>query len=533
MADFFVRPDASHGGTNAGTSFANAWQGWAAINWATLVAGSRLYVCGAFTPSSVISVGAHGGALGNPVTLDFSYATLPGSVVPVTSTHYLWCTKSHTNFVGGNGGGLMHAMLVGGAGGGVSDITVQGLAYSCSGDNVALKFAGGNTEVYADILITGNSFTSPATATNASAVQWFCGTGVLSTFSRLKIQGNTFTDYNASRSILHFRSQTDSTAGTRMADIEVYDNAFLRCDGVCCDFELVGTTSAPDNCAGIKIKRNTYTDCTQNVGGFGGAAIVTGFGRSTTSGWGLNEISDNNALRIGGAVGFIDLLWGSYDVRRNIGDTFNSNTIDANGILFDTGCHDSVAQGNFIKNINGKAGVANSGCGIMFLDGCERCYAYGNIFDTMRNGIFFGASVIGAYGAGNYVVNNTFLNVSIEAVHVSSSASLLGSQIVKNNVFTGTGYKVNDATAITWTGEDYNVFFGFASGNVNHTNGSHDSFADPQIDPTTYKPLPGSPCIGTGAWAGYFSDNSGKPFKIPSSIGANENFALIARAPRI
>lgn len=533
MANFFVRPDASHGGSNNGTSFANAWQGWAGINWAPLVAGSRLYVCGAYTPAGILSVGAHGGVLGNPVVIDFSFPALPGSIVPTVTTNYLWCTKSHTSFIGGNGGGLLSSMLIGGVGGGVSDLLFQGLRYSCTGDNVSLKFAGGNTEVYADILIDNNSFTSPGIATNASAIQWFCGSAVLSTFSRLTIQNNTFTDYKASRSILHFRSQTNSTAGTRMQDVKVQGNTFLRCDGVCNDFELIGTTSAPDNCAGIQIERNTYTDITQNASGFGGAMIITGFGRSTTPGFGLNTIHDNKALRVAGDVGFIDVLWGSYDIRRNDGDTISSNNIDGNAILFDTGTHDSVAQGNKMRNIRGKSGVANSGCGIMFLDGCERCYAHGNIFDNVRVGVFFGASMNGIYGTGNIVSNNTFLNVMVEAIHVSSTTSLLASHTVKNNVFTGVGFRVNDLTAITWTGEDSNFFFGFGSGNVGHTNGALDQFIDPKIDPSTYRPLSGSPCIGAGRFSGHFNDFSNRPFKLPMSVGAYECYAIKPRYNRV
>ena len=49
--------------------------------------------------------------------------------------------------------------------------------------------------------------------------------------------------------------------------------------------------------------------------------------------------------------------------------------------------------------------------------------------------------------------------------------------------------------------------------------------ADPLLD-SSYGPLTGSPCMGAGAFVGYFSDASGRPFKNPPTIGAYEDYTI-------
>ena len=56
MATWWVRPDASHGGANDGTSYADAWQGAAEIIWASLDGtDDTLYVCGAWGVGFTVS----------------------------------------------------------------------------------------------------------------------------------------------------------------------------------------------------------------------------------------------------------------------------------------------------------------------------------------------------------------------------------------------------------------------------------------------------------------------------------------------
>lgn len=72
-ANWFVRPGSSFGGTNAGTSYANAWKDWSSVAWASVSAGDTIYSCGYFNAGSgatqYINV-AKDGAAGAPITVN-------------------------------------------------------------------------------------------------------------------------------------------------------------------------------------------------------------------------------------------------------------------------------------------------------------------------------------------------------------------------------------------------------------------------------------------------------------------------------
>ncbi len=72
-ATWYVRPGSSFGGTNAGTSYANAWQDWSSVVYASMAAGDTLIACGTFSYSgagaSFITTVATSGSAGNPFTV--------------------------------------------------------------------------------------------------------------------------------------------------------------------------------------------------------------------------------------------------------------------------------------------------------------------------------------------------------------------------------------------------------------------------------------------------------------------------------
>jgi Concanavalin A-like lectin/glucanases superfamily len=79
-ATWYVRPNGGSYGTENGTSYANAWDGFSNIVWGTngVVAGDTLYICGAHL-DTYLDVGASGseGAL---ITIRGDYSNDPGSI---------------------------------------------------------------------------------------------------------------------------------------------------------------------------------------------------------------------------------------------------------------------------------------------------------------------------------------------------------------------------------------------------------------------------------------------------------------------
>ena len=58
--DYFVRPEGGSYGQGDGSSYENAWAGFAAIDWSAISPGETLYVCGEFYDGSGLSIGASG-----------------------------------------------------------------------------------------------------------------------------------------------------------------------------------------------------------------------------------------------------------------------------------------------------------------------------------------------------------------------------------------------------------------------------------------------------------------------------------------
>lgn len=134
---------------------------------------------------------------------------------------------------------------------------------------------------------------------------------------------------------------------------------------------------------------------------------------------------------------------------------------------------------------------------------------------------------IGTDTTGLKALNNIIIGAVLHGIEAGSDATA----DVRNNVL------LNCAIGVRLRGtstEDCNAFFGngidrqLASGTANW--GTRDVFTNPLLDPTTYRPLPGSPLIGAGVNVGPLLDMSGKRFARRPSIGAYE--AVAARASR-
>jgi hypothetical protein len=484
MATWYVRPDTSHSGTRNGTSYANAWGGWSEIVWGAsgVKGGDDLYVCGVHTYAAGISVGAHGGSVTTPCTIRGDYAPSVGSIVfSPTLTNTLTNGRTGTNIMFFQS---LAAVTHNGAAWGSRYI---GNIFDTPGGTSAIRFsASGDT--HSDIEIRGNTFnTTAGGSTNHAALRWWVQSAANSSMLRCTIEGNTFTNA-ANRSVIEFRTQTDSNSAAYMADIKINYNTFNNYRGCAIELTCPGTTGQAYQAQGCQIKGNKFLNGLESPTDiFGGCIGVWGFALSYSyTTFGDNIISDNYASNIQGPTGFVDSFYGRYIIQDNVGDTFYTSTIDANGILLDIGTKNTIVRRNKISNIVGKAGVFNSGCGVMILGKCTNNYIYGNQFVTMKTGFFLGDT---AGACDNKVFNNVFIGITDAAIQTTSTASLLNNVICMNNMFSGTGYKVKNATTgpVAWTKEQFNVYSGLSLNSQNHTLGSRSKQYTSTVHDAVYK----------------------------------------------
>ncbi len=518
----FVRPDTSHSGTRDGLTYGTAWGGAAEINWGAIPADTDLWFCHAWTSAAIISVGAHGGTANARVRLRGDLPNAECTLTFSNASHYLNLFRSNTDVKGFR---QLPAILLSGT---IANIDITDNVILPSGTIAPIKLQGNTGDNYTDVKIGRNRVTWSSQAQMvASAVQWFVSTSQLSTCTRVDVFDNTFVNVLCPRSIIQFRSQTDSNAATRMQDMRAWGNKFYYCGGTMLDYNSPGNPGAADTSAGILAWNNEAYDSVESSTVLGGFMGIWGFANSTTPGFGKNRIWNNRAARIVGPTGFFDGFYGSYIVEDNYGEDISSSGNDGNALLWDFSCHDCIGRRNTFKNVRGnRDGRINSGVGIMVLNDCTNIQNYGNSFDGVHVGVFYGAS--GAASSG-MTAHNTFVNISSEAVHMTSSATLVAGQLAKNNLFHGAGIKVNNLGP-AWSGENSNHFHGFTGANVNHTHGAASvinaagTLDTVLLDATTYRPKPGSPLIGAALFAGHFSDRSGRAFRLPASIGAHEVF---------
>lgn len=98
----------------------------------------------------------------------------------------------------------------------------------------------------------------------------------------------------------------------------------------------------------------------------------------------------------------------------------------------------------------------------------------------------------------------------------------VGTQMFANNaVFAGAG----NTPSARWRGTTYT--------DINTAPGhSANLIVDPVID-SDMRPRSGSPLLAAGRYIGYYQDAANKPFKLPSCIGAFEDYSILPRERRI
>lgn len=477
MATWYVRPDTSHSGTRNGTSYATAWGGWTEIVWggSGVAAGDTLYVCGAHTFSAGRSVGAHGGTTTNRTTIRGDFPSDPGSI---TCSGSVFLTNGRANTIIRNltfTAGTSHAIFVTGAAT-LCDYIEN--TFNSTAAQPAFSFYSLNGENHVDVKVLGNTFrcagNSGLAVGKAAALEWFVSNAsALSTLTRVTISGNLFENCNIASpqgSVMQLRVDPAASTSSTIVDLIVEDNVFRTFKGIGLRLRDDHTGSTLGRFTGLRCRRNKFYDGSEtSFPGWGGAMSIGSFGQSTTQGWGRNEITDNEVYRQQGAAGGINAFYGSYYIARNYFDDLETTTIDACAILIDFGCADVLVHNNTYRNLKGKAGVVNSGVGVMVLDSTN-VRVFGNVGYNVRAGIH-----VGDKGPGQSAVihNNTTFGCIDYGIYMHADADRANVSMY-NNTFQGTGYSVYNNSASAWSLENYNNFDGFASGTYQHTLGAND-----------------------------------------------------------
>ena len=564
MATWYVRPDASHGGSNAGTSYANAFQGWTALTAAaaSITAGDTIYVCGSHVANGANLQSVKAGTAGAPITYRGDYSADPGLMSQVTAH----CMVIAHNYTTVNGlsftGSVYHALALQGAG--IHDIIIENNSfYGSSGyEGGLVEFrASVSTQGYLDVIVRGNTFTGSQRA----GIQWFptiTGTFYL---TRVSIIDNTFTEFVANNNGGCISLRTSSgvdIAAAIITDLTISDNTFSDCTGLCINVADYGPSQTPpvrvDIWSGVQIMRNVGRNQAYNTlplsgmpeGGWhtGGAISITGFGTST----GViktNEVAFNDFRGIQGITGGCNCFTGTYWIHNNVFTTLRSRStsVDGNGILVDHGSHDCLIERNFVQDATG-TNAQNSGMGLGVIDAKQTVFRSNVCLDVKVGLMITDASSYPPYYATNDqqtdAEHNTFLRCSYQGMLHGAELSS-GVSSFKQNIFTGTGVAIgSQGTAITSGGyslwhinktgsfaaETNNCFYAFPYGAWDWDGGvagaavsldGTDSTDDPMLS-VTGQPAQGSPLIHAGTHLGYSNDAAGRLRHNPPTIGAYE-----------
>lgn len=457
MAIRFVREDTSHSGTRDGTSYANAWGGFAEVSWASLAAGDELRVAGPHSLAANITVGAHSGSLAAPViirplvgeddppTLTFSGATFLNTN---NRSHMVW---TDLPFIGGTA----TCIYLNGA-------TLQNVAFdgnSFAGGTKAIDIDSSAGQAKSNIRINYNEFKDQTGTGSAAPITWYGTTAVANTITGLQIIGNDFTN-NASDEVIHLRNTAASATGFQLlGEIVISENiahdfkgVFLRQSNDLVTSSIHGTLRARRN----EIRSNTVASTV-----IGGGFVISGFSGGLVDG---NLVDDCD-----GQYGGFNIFYNTgLIVARNISRNLTTPTIDACGVLVDHGNVNCSIVANESYDLAGAAAV-NSGAAVMILDSTGTI-VLGNLSSNCKHGLYFGAVGGGQSGRAS---GNVMLDCVTSGIYRQNDAATGNNFVVRRNTFSGkTGSTGVNAQASGWTGESENDFSGFtALNNANHNLG--------------------------------------------------------------
>lgn len=526
MTIWYVRPDTSHSATRTGTSYATAWGGWSAIVWggAGVKAGDTLYVCGAHSIASAISIGNHGATVSSRVTISGGYEPDPGSItVSAPGGVFLQVNRNYTTLTDLTLTANTSNCLFLFATPPLTGVTIQRCTFHGGTGAAIINVSAANNQAHIDLTIDDSDFNGGSGSTLGGAINWVVAASgsPLSNLTRVTISNNRFNGCAAARAVIELRLEDGVNDNSNMADIVISDNVFRACKTL--GMEIYGRPlGAGKQNTGLRITGNKFYDMTNTLAAFniGGAMGVGGFSPSLTPGFGDNIIARNEGYRLSGPSGLLNLFYGTYRVFDNYGEDIVASQADGNGLLVDHGCWDTVLYSNRFRRVIGNPATENSGCGIMILDATNTT-AYSNIVDGCKIGIYLGNK---AAAQSSNVHNNTFLRCSYAGVHMLSTADKT-SNLARNNIFTATGSAPSVRVAGTaWSGDAHNCFHGFASA-TGHTLAGTSVTIDPDLD-DDYRPR--SPYVKVGGTYLPATDFYGNQFSSPAPMGAVNDEAIVA-----
>lgn len=462
MTTWYVRPTAYASGANNGTSYVDAWRGWAAIVWngGGILPSDTLYVCGTHSYGASISTLNVGSVLGTEPTIRGDYATDSGTLGFTAGSINLNASRSYYKYLNLtiDGGGVLGSQVFINANSGTS-ILGSGLTFT----NVTLQNGcyfnlnpGTVDFAYFDHLSFINCTVNGARA----GIQ--CLLGVVNSYlnqglSNITITGCSFSNISSTSGFgsgIELRNSGDTycnPGGCYIRNLTITNNTFtnvgIGASGGCVMRIMAsnGQSVPRSNSYGCVITDNVAINCGNAAAILGGCGIL-GFGSRTKSyASGENVIRNNNMSHIKGSYGGFDILNNSYFLVENntINDMTNPTGIDADGILVDVNNDHIVVRNNTITNCFG--GAINTGAGIMVLSSSS-IYVYNNVIDNCNHGFWAWSDI---YCGNTWVFNNTFTNIVNDGIHMQGATTDKGRIHIHINHFTGARYFYENDAAVT------------------------------------------------------------------------------------
>jgi hypothetical protein len=517
MATWHVRPDASHGGTNAGISYANAWQGWASIVWGAggVIGGDTLILHGTFTQSGgSLTVGAHGASsITAPAIISGASEYAPGVIALDGANYYpgrnYTTTEDLTIVRTGSLGSVVYTNLaqnpvirrcdISGGSGGISldsSIAFQNVVIE---DNYIHDIGGtrGSNGRGISHLPNSASLTMSNYIVRRNKLERCADLGIrisvessgydTCTFDGVMIEDNTITDSGGGMWIRSGQADTTTPIVLYSKGLVIRGNTVAR-NGV-----PAGTSVGA--LGGISFSGFTAPECHNNVVD---SVYVSGAGIQTAKN--INPRIYDNDIRSVRSGTVLSAYQGGFP-------------IDGNGIFFDNLTQGGAAFSNRISDLV-STGINNSGTALAFWD-CNSATYSGNVVTDCYRGGSFGRNVEFA----NRFLNNTFVRCEIGITRIGTDA-LTGSVTARNNVFIDcqTGYSFGSNPSID---EDFSWVFGSDTAYSGISQGANSTVdEDPLLD-SGYRPREGSPLIGAATYiAGARHMNGKRMSVINPTIGA-------------
>ena len=547
MATYFVRPDASHGGANDGTSYADAWQGYSSINWTTLRGDvNTIYVCGTHGRWQILSKTNNG----NLTTARGDYPGDPGVIDGDTLQSI---QQNNTD-----------------------DILYKNLTLTSASNDIAYVYGGssnitfencvfidGSRAIFYTTILAAREMTGLTVrdctvyGQSSNGIQIQCDNAVTQDISDITISGCEV--YNlGGRGIILSSNATDSAVHTALIEnTSVHDCGVIQeLNGVSIRTTATGVlTTTPE---AIKPYGVIVDNCTFYGNGYVGIEFSATTNTNNQPCILRNSLIYDNCqgatLDAGNVenIGCKGLIVEDCEIHTFVAPSqfdgvglWMDLTFSAANALAPTECiyqRNKIYNHTFDTSFSAWDAVESNtnigGPGIHILGGNNN-KVIGNVIYGNTTGIQLRVHDNSSQTpSGNEIVNNTFVNntvVGIALIDIDDTTN-----IIENNIFYGGEYGLLDTSA--WADEEWGGANGYATKTISNNNFFGQSIGaiagatgitntdpvttDPQLD-SNYNLSTTSACLAAGVkwWTGPNpSGYNGEPFSdFDTDIGANQS----------